>query len=670
MSDFTPTRPISLGLIQGVIQELNKAIEDKGYQDEIIFSSLAINQLLGSLLPGLFNIRSHAYAMQGQPDMAIVDAENMAACGPKQQVAACLRKGNILSLYGHQIQAIQVYDEFLPSPSISILQHEYLTWAKLEATTINGSCVDFIGKLPTSVAHSIISQLPQETKATCLTVSRKWRQLTFECEAVWGHLLINENEKDMQLMNAAQYVGDCIEHLTINVATEAARSACIKVLKDGHFTNLKSLKMTALTTRNLWPYIGALSVAFWQARSTLTTIKLDLGNNQHTITLADTLLTCTSVTDLSFKTTSPMATLGGDFLLLSDHHPLSNLELKSSSITGSDIEAMLQRCQKLRRLVMNGCDTTVLDMVNQHTPNLEILGYNHDYETQQLQSTINTRPGLRRIYTNDGGAPVPAAKVIPLIYKNMQTLEAVYVHLSEVSKRELQEFSAIYPNLKLESLSRLSFWSTRGTQQLILQSIHETRTLTHLDVVNVHDLDRLIGVIMAMPPLTKFQVSYVKSSKCSTSFIQLFQRYATMSLTQHSLTAATFRYCGAITDAVLDSMANITTLKQIFFCNLDNITTRGIIKFFDKVKDQLTDVKLAEMDAITDSSVVALGQVRTLACIELERLFKVTNTGIRAIVEKGNGKLKKLTVTACPLVSKNCVTSNYVKKHVKAVHYE
>ena len=244
MTEFIPTRPISLGLMQSVIQELNKSMEDKSHQETMIYTSLAINQLVGSFLPSLFNIRANAYAMQGQPNLGIADADNMAACGAKQHVASYLCKGNILSMYGHQTRAIQVYDECLADATLSTVQREYLKWAKSEAACLNLVCVDFIGKLPASVANDIISSLPQETKAMCLTVSRDWRQRTFKCQAVWGHLSVNE--KDMQLMSAAPYVGDYIEHLTINVATEAARSACIKVLKDGYFTNLKSIKMTGM----------------------------------------------------------------------------------------------------------------------------------------------------------------------------------------------------------------------------------------------------------------------------------------------------------------------------------------------------------------------------------------------------------------------------------------
>lgn len=429
--------------------------------------------------------------------------------------------------------------------------------------------------------------------------------------------------------------------------------------------------MIALTTRNLWSYIGALSVAFWQARSTLTTIELDLGKNQHTITLADTLLTCTSVTNLTFTTASSMSTLGGDFFLLSDKHPLQNLELKSSSITGPDIEMLLQRCQQLRRLVMDGCDTTVLDMVYQHARNLEILGYNHDYETQNLLPTISTQPGLRRIYTNDGGAPVPATSILPILYKNMQTLEVVYVHLTEMAKRDLQQFNANHPFFKLETLSRLSFWSNRGIQELILQSIHQTKTLTHLDVVNVYDLSKLIDVVMTLPPLTKFQISHVRSSRYSGNFIKLFQRYALLSLSQESLNAATFRYCGAITDPALNSMADITTLQQVFLCGLDNVTTRGLIKFLYKLKDQLTYVKLAEMDTVTDSSVIALSQVQTLTCAELECLLKVSNQGILGFIENRSNKLRKLIVKTCPHISKEGIISvNFVKKNIQVVYHE
>ena len=55
---------------------------------------------------------------------------------------------------------------------------------------------------------------------------------------------------------------------------------------------------------------------------------------------------------------------------------LVNLRLMSLHINGHDIEPILQGCLQLRRLVLSGCDSSVLEaLIRTSTPYLELFSY-------------------------------------------------------------------------------------------------------------------------------------------------------------------------------------------------------------------------------------------------------------------------------------------------------
>ena len=120
---------------------------------------------------------------------------------------------------------------------------------------------------------------------------------------------------------------------------------------------------------------ATVPIAFWQTRQTLTTLDFDFGDNTNLMKLADLIMTCTSLTKLSFTTTQPLAQLIGNFSVIRQHGTLIDLQIKAKLITGQDIEPMLKQCQRLRRFIMNTCDETVFDVIIRQADNLEILGY-------------------------------------------------------------------------------------------------------------------------------------------------------------------------------------------------------------------------------------------------------------------------------------------------------
>ncbi|KAI8145599.1 hypothetical protein BJV82DRAFT_666842 [Fennellomyces sp. T-0311] len=659
-----------LSSLPNTIQSLNNAIEGREYLRTIQFASDVINQVRQSnLLLALLDVRSQAYSMNGQFELALSDGEQMIKAAPTS-VAGYLRKGDLLSLYGRQKKAIATYCQGIQAVQLNPTKAEHLLLAKSKAEILIEKRVDFVAALPADITTKIIAQLPQSTKAVCLTISKMWRNRVIESANAWKRLVVNDNQEYIQLFRAIPTVGQNIQDLILDTSSEMSRSACINNLREGYFTSIRSLEMTARTTAlgNFGAYAVVLSTAFWQIRSTLTNLQIDLGSVQNTFSMAELLLSCSNLTDLSFSTKLPMSALGGDFSLLNSH-PLLNLEIRSTLITGKQIQDILRHCPNLRRLVMNGCIPPVLRPIQTYAQNLEILGYNHDHPIPGLPGASTDIRGLREIYTSDGGVGLHVEVILPLLYKNMETLETLYLCTRRISAGDLQELYSRYPNFKLKKVTTLTFWSFEGVQEFILRAIERAANLSYLSMVNIHDISDAIGTIICLPALKTLRLSHVTSIANKLSFLRLFETHAVRSKSQQSsLESITLWHCAEITDTVLASLARIKTLHQVVFANLNAVSTAGLSQFLHRVDQQLTYISLGDMWIVTDYHIAtALAGKRNLTMLNLENLPNVTDKGIRDLIDNGNCPMQELAVNNCPLVTNDCI--QYVKKKVKTVVY-
>ncbi|KAI8145613.1 hypothetical protein BJV82DRAFT_577236 [Fennellomyces sp. T-0311] len=342
-----------LGSFLAVIQSLHNSIGKKNYREVVLYTTTAIDQMKPSLLLQAFlDVRAHAYFALGKANAALEDAQRMVDCAPTSAVGY-LRKGHYLSLYGQHKRSAEIYEQGLLNAQADREEMDLLAKGKSAETYLSARKVDFIAALPVEVTMQIIPQLPQATVATCLTVSSTWRQRTLNCENVWTDLSVKEDLTSAPFINVTPYMDCHVKHLTLNVASDVANAVCMQKLREGHFTKLVSLKITA-----------------------------------------------------------PMSQLGGDFSLLDNDHTLTNLELTASSITGATIGHMtlaynpdfkisslrkFNRHQSgLRKIYTNNGGTrvdamSVLPLIYQNRATLESIYVN-------ITALTNTE--LQQLYTN------------------------------------------------------------------------------------------------------------------------------------------------------------------------------------------------------------------------------------------------------------------------------
>ncbi|KAI9494404.1 hypothetical protein BDB00DRAFT_871494 [Zychaea mexicana] len=670
---LTPDELIDIGKhFLKLAESIKETVNEQDHQHTISHTSEIIDQLLPRQKLILYDLRAHAYAMQGQPSTAINDAQQMITLSPTLG-AGYLRKASVFSMYGNQAQAIAAFEEGLQHASTDVNDYtEQLITEKTAASNAKERRIDLMTLFPAEVTDDIIARLPQDAKAVCLLVSRLWRKKLLGCAAAWENLSISDNNNEIQILGVVPgYIGHLVRHLMIDTATANITPVCFRLMNEGCFSRIDSLKISDTTARGLAPYVGRLLIALSQMSKTLATLDLDLAQNDETfspsILLTDILSACRNLKNLTYSTSSPLAKLAGDFNTAEQHKTLINMQLKASSITRPDIEFMLQKCQKLRRFVINGCNATVLDAVNSHSTNLEIFAYNPSFTIPQLQGDIsNDETGLRQIYTGNYD-DVPATHLLPLIYKNRTTLETVHALMSPITnEEELQSLYAAYPFFKLKRVTKLAFWGLRGIQKFMLQAIRNTTTLFDLTVTFAYDVNELVEAILKLPSLKIVKLSNIRQSIGSSSWITLFESYGDISHSRPSLQCASLQYCDGITDAELVALSGIKSLHEITLDRLLHVSANGISTLIQNLSSQLTSVQLIDMDVVDDSALVALGDLKRMTYIKLDLLDSITDQGIRRMVDKAccpTTTLTKLVVTRCDLITSACI--EYASQQIK-----
>ncbi|KAI8145282.1 hypothetical protein BJV82DRAFT_667177 [Fennellomyces sp. T-0311] len=670
--DILKRKHINLKPLYRFIAKLKHAICSGDYQNTVHYSDNTINQALDQdlIIINLLDMRAHYKAKKGHRDSALLDVQQMIEKYP-HNAAGYLRKGIILSMYGQQDQAKEAYDEGLQNVAASDLSGiQNLETAKLAIAAQDERRVNFIDRLPMEIANEIIARLPLSAVVVCLTVSRLWRERTMGCAPLWTNISIGDDVTSAQLLSVMPSIGQYVHHLTIR-SRSSIRDACLSQISCGHFSSLQSFKMKGRSTKGLLTHAPKILISLLVPWCTLTKVKLDFSFTYNPIKLADILHVCFFVVDLTYKSSCSMSDVVGDVSKLKEHGTLASLRLKARSITGTDIETLLQRCHQIRRLVMNGCEPSALVQVYNHAPNLEILAYNHPYPIPQLGEKVADVQGLR-ITAIDGGDSndhILASIIFPLLYRNMMTLEHIFIAISPEPGYQLEQFQAPYIDFKLPKvICLILFCPFDGILKFMLQATKEAKTLLCLHLGSIHDQQgEVTHMAREFPPETTSQhLSSRNASSGSRDLVRLFNRYITLSESLHGgLKVIGLQSHPEITDNVLETLTDIKTLHQIVLCRLPNVTAKGIEHFFNKIGQQLQRVTMFDLSVITDNHIAALGKCEHLLWLNLLFLPNITDRGIHYMVSENSCMLEMLNVTGCPRITVECM--EYPKEKVKSV---
>ncbi|KAG2218999.1 hypothetical protein INT45_007661 [Circinella minor] len=509
---------------------------------------------------------------------------------------------------------------------------------KMETNDGNKEMVSFIklndpfAILPFDITTIIIVFLPQAVRVECLQVSRLWRDYILACAEAWETLTFQNDKKDISLLPIRCTIGNYVKNLTIDTTSPTVCRTLLEELQYKRFKRIQSLTFNAPET----------DLTIWKEGF-----------------------------DPQFQ-----------------HHSLVNLEIDSKNITGEIIEPILEQCQQLRRLVLRSCSISVLEtLVGTSTPNLELFCYNDGIDGSPLpmlqekkkeDEALQQQKGLRVIYTSYGETSVSPQALLPLIYKNRETLENLRGCMSDLPEAQIAVLHRRYPNFKLRNLKHLATWLGPGIQEFMMRvAIQNSNVLSTLVVVGGYNLNLLLTALINRIPLSGLNISHVYLYHVTNDIIQLliqlFTHYAESSSNNTKSTSLNWiklRYCDLVTDDVLKKLSDIKTLHDIHLGGLEYVSSVGILQFINKLGNQITHVFLHDMELVNDDIIIALGDLDNLLLVKLEVLDDVTDKGVRTLIDNKKRKLRRLTtleITECPLISQECIS--YAQQNVKTVRY-
>ncbi|KAI9265237.1 hypothetical protein BDA99DRAFT_536719 [Phascolomyces articulosus] len=731
-SILPPAQVYNVNPLEDLFHPLQEAIVHHDYEQIIDYATQAIDQVLQLQLLSLYDLRAHAYAMKAKFPSAFFDAQRIVSFAPKSSLGY-LRTASLYSMSGNQIRAIQMLDGGMivknyqntlpktttktshttmalvpPPPSLrgaTDREAQLLIKAKSIATQKLQSRVDFIAKLPMETYSMIIAYLRHSTKMICLQVSMTWRERILYCSAAWTNLVIQNTEDEDELIEVSSFIGPFIKKLVLDTSNESVRSVCLQRMKEGYFRRIQSLKLTALATQNLRPHVAAISIAFWRVQHTLTHLDINFGHDANQLTLSDILSSCNSITDLVYTTEYSMVEQTGDFSTFETHDSLVNLQIKTAWIGKESMQLILQQCPHIRRLLLDGCEGSVLDAMDEYGHNLEIVGYNakspiptleelnnplsSDCIYQEKEDTALIENGkrkgrrLRIIYANDGGGiSVPAVHLLPLLYHNMKTLENIFVNLPGLSSSDLQHYSTLYPDFRFERIIRLSFWPHDGIQQFMMQAIRYTTTLKYLSVANVHDMDTFVTTIMEFKyPLTTLRLSRISTNTHREKLLELFEKYEHISyqaitprtpLSSTPIPASTTSSLSLVHPPLLPPPPPPRRTSSTSKSPRARITSTTINTPTPSTEIQcLKRATFRKCDEITDEILAKLSKIQTLNELALCTLHSVTAEGVdQTLASLGPYQLISLKLAEMDMVTDKSIKKMGAMFHLSRIHLE
>ncbi|KAI9259686.1 hypothetical protein BDA99DRAFT_513933 [Phascolomyces articulosus] len=708
---FTTT--LDTRITQPSFTKVRNAFDKRDYQDTIEKATITLEQIQKSQLIVMLDRRSYAFGMKGKYDMAIKDAKTMIEYGGLSMMShGYLRLGNLLESQGKYGAAIQLYQEALEklsTPDNDYCGYKQLMQAKITAEKKNNQRFDIISALPYELCDEIIGYLTEKEKATVLLdVSPIWHRQISNCQKTWAEISNNHNEDNGEIMvaRAIPYIAEYIKNLTLKTNDKKAMSRYINHMEDGRFKSLQSLEITDEAIFYLIDTANStlsLKKSFWIMQNTLTKLRINYNYEYSTLKLSDILYNCHHLKILEVISMDSFTDFLGDLECLQEAHlSLVDITLGLEPVSGESIRQLTKWCPNIRRLILEGATSCTVDVVCNCFPNLEIFGYNPGRIIPELgalnraydrgERTVNEQEqGLRGIFTRYIGYGVPEELFIPLLEKNQKTLERLYINMSKTKEQKLRNgmpspapdpslarIRARYQCLKFDRLESLVCESdAKGVYESIFLKSSGS-SLKRFCSVFSPKISTIADILITRPPFHHLKFSRIeyfgnedaRRQQDAYSMIRLFKSYAAISLPGSENRFEKFRceYNNFISDAVLDVLAEIKTLKDIYIDNDCNISNQGLKNFLYKLNEN--DIKVTKLglagfisEVDDDLLVEIVRNLKSLEALYLCRLRNITANGIKNLVDNAKG-LRYLNITFCYNInrSKDDVIS-YVKKN-------
>ncbi|KAI7847613.1 hypothetical protein BDC45DRAFT_610911 [Circinella umbellata] len=706
-------------------EKTQNAYEHCDHDEVIRHATNAIQYIEQLELLWVLERRAHALSMKSKFRAAEEDAKAMIEYAPTlPQGYLCF--GKLLSMQGKETRALKVYQEGLERLSTNDLAYGQLLHAKKMADERSNQHFDLVSALPIEIKDEIVRLLSEEERSNLFDVSTTWSRWLENCPKAWKYIY----NEDVAVSRILPKIAKRINHLAITATMEELWLKYLEQLENGYFQNLKSLKLTANMSNALRTNsTKSLMNGFWKTRYTLTKIVLIFVKHGTPITITDILFYLPYLETLRFYVKDSLAGVLGELEVLQKPHPsLIDLSLSTTSTSGDALKPLTKWCPYVRRLRLLGATPSVLDIVTDYFPNVEILGYNNRLELPASDEILNQdynnkepiipvtnvdnmytkqkQGRLRAFYSSNGGWGVSGEEFWRLLQKNQRTLEILHANMRITREQDMENephgnFRPGYAMkaeniiLNMDRLKKIMYWPDIYDVYEPLFCRMVSPSLTYFKSVNTSDLSAVVDTLInSQQPLETLAFSRVywrhtdqENTLDTQCWIRLFNEYATTSLpgsnTTRKLKNVMFECCHNLSNDVLDALANIKTIKCLGFKGSSKITHRGFKDFFVKLYKQnvhITKLILGNMEVFPErDTFLTHNTILDIIC-RMEELEELYLYGMDWLIEEEieelvytAKKLNTLVVKCCNVSSESIISSIYRTgrklKFVKIIEY-
>ncbi|KAG2225849.1 hypothetical protein INT45_007093 [Circinella minor] len=356
--------------------------------------------------------------------------------------------------------------------------------------------------------------------------------------------------------------------------------------------------------------------------------------------------------------------------------------------------------------------------------------------TSSVQLNDNDTVGQLRILSTPTsylyhGSGTPISQLMRFLQKNQKTLEQIYANMSMTTEqKENGEPHPLLPNygvnmLSFDRLEHLTYVADiyGVMEKFFLNSIESSHSsLNSFEAVDSFNIPAVVDTLIKIPPVQKLKFFYHTDQEAlrrntyqynygdteqkqqqddaaaEQSMVRLFESYASSCNNYHLLPSTIefnndnntrvletviFEECKFITDNVLNTFAEIKTLKALKLKNISaayKITTRGFKDFLIKLgqNTRIMQLELNHMDEVVkeddgDEMLCLIGKnMIWLKTLHLEDLANITYQGINDMLDVIKGKIfRNLTIEQCEAIAEQeYKIENHIKKYCLHVNLE
>ncbi|KAI8138267.1 hypothetical protein BJV82DRAFT_631679 [Fennellomyces sp. T-0311] len=448
--------------------------------------------------------------------------------------------------------------------------------------------VDAFTNLPSELSSQILFDLLGSDQdwssiGSCLMVSNAWRSRILN-STIWHTVRLDSDSYDTAVVSAAIPVFmDKVQDLSLASVPHGVLSQCLACLSAGGFSSLRSLCLEGPTTDMFHQFSLDIRPCL-SANRTLTHLTIiDSGDQgpDTPLSIFTVLSQCNSLTHLACESDGDLH----DTLAPLPQQPTNivHLELRYRRVPGQPLYRLLQRCPKLRSLLVQKCyDDDLIAIIRQSCPLLSALYYNmFNFAGSALPPDLGDGTGLRHFYVSHVSAFVTFTfninEALSYIGANRATLQDLRINIPDDGQVQPTPFFdssiGVFSNLR-----RVHFYDMHYREDneaaftpLLAEIINLCPNLEHLKIDCLEGMDPVFDAL-ANSKLRDLDLDDVVFSDPNASYRAFTDRQATRPTIQN----ITIRACKHFTDLHLAQLAPIKSIQMLGLYRQDNVVPRGL----------------------------------------------------------------------------------------------